>query len=212
MKRPWDFIFSPFYDQYYKQLEKSVVGHGETLLDVGCGAESPVRLFSDKIKRTVGVDADEISIEQSRRLGIHGEYHRMNMLDIGQRFQPKSFDIVLLSDVIEHLKKEEGQRLLEMAESIARKRVIIFTPNGFLEQRPRDHNIYQTHLSGWHPHEMRSRGYRIQGINGLRFLRSEYAEIAWKPEFFWGKVSLLSQCIATPFPALAFQILCVKDV
>lgn len=212
MKRPWDFIFSPFYDEYYKELEKNIVGHGETLLDVGCGAESPIRGFSFKIPTTVGVDAHAKSVERSKELGIHRDYRVMDIRKIGEQFATKSFDIVLLSDVIEHLNKEDGLRLMKDAETIARKRVIIFTPNGFLTQTPEDDNLHQTHLSGWSPKEMRSFGYRISGINGLRFLRTEYARIAWKPEAVWGKISLLSQMIANPFPSLAFQILCVKDL
>ena len=212
VRRPWDLLFSPLYDEYHKELEKCVVGHGDTLLDVGCGAESPIRTFSKKIRSTVGVDAHERSVEHSRNLGIHGSYQVMDITKISDKFSAKSFDIVLLSDVIEHLKKEDGTRLVHAAEKIAKKRVIIFTPNGYLRQTPDDDNPHQTHLSGWLPAEMERLGYRITGINGLKFLRTEHARIAWKPRFFWGKVSLLSQWIAKPFPELAFQILCVKDV
>lgn len=211
-KRFWDPFFEPFYDEYTKELEKAVAGRCESLLDVGCGAESPIAGFSSKIPLTVGVDAHAKSIEQARARGIHKQYHVMNVKEIAQKFPLKSFDIVLLSDVIEHLPKEEGLELMRSAESLAKKRVIIFTPNGFLKQIPVDDNPHQLHLSGWQPQEMKRFGYRILGINGLRFLRTEYARIAWKPRFLWGKVSLLSQLIARPFPSLAFQLLCVKDV
>ena len=184
-------VFEPFFDQLEKELEKEITGSCQTLLDVGCGSSSPIRHFSKNLSHTVGVDGHAASIERSREAGIHREYHRMNILEIGGRFKEKSFDAVLLLDVVEHLPKVEGLKLIEMAERIARKKIIIFTPNGFLRQGERDENPYQVHLSGWEVDEMEALGYRVRGMNGWKPLRTQEAKIAWRPAFFWGKVSLL---------------------
>ena len=212
LKKISAFIFGPFFDEYAKELEKEVLGSCDTLLDVGCGADSPIKRFSKKLSRSVGVDAHRPSAEQSRRSKIHTEYQEIDVLDIGAVFPEKSFDCVLMSDLIEHLPKPEALKLVAMAERLAKKKVIIFTPNGFLKQGEYDDNPYQVHVSGWDTAQMRKMGYRVRGINGWKPLRTENARIAWQPSFFWGKVSLLSQPLVAGCPEQAFHLLCVKDL
>jgi len=76
-------------------------------------------------------------------------------MEIGRNFKENSFDCVLASDVIEHFSKEEGYKLIEMMEKIARRKVIIYTPNGFLKQGEYDNNPWQVHKSGWNVKEMK---------------------------------------------------------
>ena len=74
-------------------------------------------------------------------------------------FQPKSFDTVLVLQLIEHLTRENGLKLIADAEKIARKKVILATPVGFLK--------YDFHLSGWEPEELEKLGYTVTG-HGIR--------------------------------------------
>jgi predicted TPR repeat methyltransferase len=194
---------------YYAELRKAVKGCTK-LLDVGCGSDSPVRYFADKIY-CVGVDLHEASIEESKKQGIHNDYYLMDVLEIQKKFAAKSFDCVLASDVIEHLTKEDGLKLLEMMEAIAKKRVIVFTPNGFLPQGEYDDNPWQVHKSGWEITEMEARGYRVIGINGYKSFRGEYADIRLRPKLIWRIVAELSQFLVRNHPRYAFQILCVKE-
>lgn len=71
----------------------------------------------------------------------------------------KSVDTVFAIDVIEHMEKESGFKMLREAERVARQQVIIFTPLGFFPQSYEDPNDpdrwgmdgahWQTHRSGW---------------------------------------------------------------
>ena len=73
----------------------------------------------------------------------------------------KSVDTVILFDVIEHVGKEEGQKLLEQTLRIARRQVVIFTTLGFVQQHHADGKdawgldgaAWQEHKSGWLPEE-----------------------------------------------------------
>jgi Methyltransferase domain. len=197
---------------YFLRLEQEVLSAGESLLDVGCGASSPIRFFSKKIKYAVGVDGFLPSIEQSRANQIHHDYKQANLLDIDTVFEPKSFDVVLASDVIEHFEKEDGLKLLEKMEKIARKKVIVFTPNGFQPQGEFDNNAYQMHRSGWTVEEMRMLGFKVEGMMGLKPLRGEFGEVKWKPKLFWHRVSVLTQPFVRNAPSLAYQLLCVKTL
>jgi hypothetical protein len=201
-------VFPPF----RSLLAREVVGSCDTLLDLGCGRQSPVKEFSGSLSRVVGVDRHVPYLEESLAAGIHHEYRQADVLEIGGVFEPKSFDCVVALDLIEHLPKEEGLRLIPLMERIARKKVIIFTPNGFLEQRAYDDNALQEHLSGWSPAEMRALGYRVIGVNGWRPLRGERGAIRWRPEWLWRNVAFASQAVTVSRPESAFQILCVKDL
>jgi SAM-dependent methyltransferase len=206
--RIWRRLFEPF--SYFAELERAV-GDAETVLDVGCGYPSPIKHFRRK-RRAVGVDAFEASIEKSRAEGIHDDYLKADVLEIGGKFDDRSFECVLAADVIEHLTKEDGARLLSMMEKIARRRVVVFTPNGFLHQGEAGGNPWQVHKSGWTPEEMRMRGYKVVGINGLKSLRGEFAVVKYRPEFLWQIVSDLTQILLKRFPKSAFQILCIKEI
>ena len=79
-------------------------------------------------------------------------------------FLPKSFDIVLILDVLEHLKRKESLKLLRDAEKIAKKAVIIETPLGFIPQNidiwKMGGDKYQTHRSSWDIRDFEVRGYK----------------------------------------------------
>jgi len=201
-------ITNKFIPNYSIELENAING-SKTLLDVGCGSNSPIAPFSHKF-HAIGVDAFLPSIEKSRQTNIHSEYHQIDVLDIDKSFDDKSIDCVLASDLIEHLTKEDGYKLIEKMEKIASKRIIIFTPNGFLEQGVYDNNPWQLHLSGWTVKEMQKMGYHVIGIGGWKPLRGEYAGIRYKPKFFWTMISDLSRFFVRNKPEYAFQILCIK--
>lgn len=195
----------------YPVALREVLTGSKSILDVGCGRGSPVSCMKDSA-HLVGVDAHAPSIDESKRLGLHHEYHLQNVLEIDEIFGPGSFECVAALDLIEHLKKEDGLRLLDVMERIASKRVVIFTPNGFLQQGEYDSNPWQVHLSGWTADEMRKRGYRVIGINGWRPLRGEYGYVRFKPKLLWALLSDLTEFVVRSKPEHAFQILCVKEI
>lgn len=198
--------------QYLNELDRAITADCDSLLDVGCGFHSPIHHLSRRLKYTVGVDGFAPALEESRRRGIHDESLQMSVLEIGSHFPPRSFDCVVALDLIEHLTEQDGLSLIAQMELLARKKVILFTPNGFLPQGEEYGNPLQRHLSGWTVDSMQALGYRVIGIKGFRPLRGSMAEIRWRPRRFWKAVSLLSQPLTRNRPRWAFQILCVKEV
>lgn len=203
-------IYRRIFPTYEFLLEK-IISDSKSVLDVGCGYPSPIRGFSKKFY-SVGVDVFSPSIEKSRADGIHNKYVQSDVLDIDKKFTPGSFECVLASDLIEHLTKEKGYELLKKMEAIASKKVIIFTPNGFVPQGEHDNNPWQVHLSGWSVDEMKNLGYEVIGVNGWKKLRGEYSLIKLKPKKLWQIISDLTQVITKKHPRKAFQILCLKNV
>jgi len=181
------------------------------VLDVGCGVMSPIAHHREAFAGLVGVDGHIPSILAARDARRHHAYCCINLKDVGAIFAPKSFDCVVALDVIEHFTKEDGRALLDALERIAKKRVIVFTPNGFLPQAATEDNPYQLHVSGWTADEMRGFGYDVIGIDGWRPLRGEYAEPR-RPKWLTERLSLATERWFESRPRHAFQILCVKNV
>jgi hypothetical protein len=204
-------IFGKYKNQYGQELKKYTNGI-DSLLDLGCGSNSPVSFIKNLVPYRVGVDLFEPSVIKSIELGIHNEYKLVNILEIDKVFNQNSFDMVIASDVIEHLEKSEGYKLLDLMEKIAKKRVIVLTPNGFLEQGVFDNNIYQIHKSGWEVEEFLERGYNVYGIMGNKNLRGEYSLPKIKPNFIGNRISYLTQDSTLNDPKKAFSIMCIKEV
>lgn len=210
MKKIIKSIYFFIFKEYHKYLAEQLQGM-KSVLDVGCGSNSPLALIK-KDFYSVGVDLHQASIEKSKKQAIHDDYKMISVLDIDKEFAENSFDCVIANDLIEHLSKEDGEKLIKAMEKIAKKRVVIFTPNGFLEQGIYDNNPWQKHLSGWEVDEMRSKNYKVIGFNGLKSLRGEYAKILNKPQKLWLLISDISQFFVKNKPENAFHILCVKDL
>lgn len=184
-----------------------------TVLDLGCGPNSPLQRC-ENIQFSVGVEGYKPYLEQSMRKGIHSKYILGNILK--QCFTEESFDAVMMLEVLEHLDKGDGIKLLNTIEQWASKVIIISTPNGFLPQKVIDENQYQMHRSGWSTAEIQGRGYKAYGLSGLKLLRTERVEgeehdtIKFRPKIFWLIVSALLQIIVYFIPSLAFEVLYIK--
>lgn len=159
----------------------------------------------------VGVDIYKPSADKAKEAGVYDDVYIMDAMDIGIRFPEKSFDCVMAMDFIEHLGKDDGLKLLSVMERIAKKKIILYTPNGFLEQGPEYGNPWQRHLSGWSSSEMRGLGYRVSGWGGLKSIRPKFV-ITRQPVWLWKLIQSISQLYTLRHASFAFQILCVRDL
>ena len=210
LRKSYRYTYKAFFSKYDVIIEREVKGLNN-LLDVGCGANSPVQTFNKNLY-CVGVDAFEPSLEKSKVKKIHNDYKKLDVLKVGEEFPSKSFDIVVALDLIEHLEKGDGLHLLDMIEKIASKKVIIYTPNGFLPQGDRENNPWQVHLSGWTAQEFVDRGYKVIGVNGIKSLRGAFAKVKYKPAFLWNFISDLTELFVKHNPEIAFQLLAIKTI
>ena len=68
------------------------------------------------------------------------------------------FDIITALDVIEHLTKDDGFRLIQVLERLSCGRIVFFTPLGEYLLNNGDEK-YLGHLSGWYPEDFIRLGY-----------------------------------------------------
>ena len=80
------------------------------------------------------------------------------LLDLNEHDLPmdRDFSLILLLDLLEHLKHDRGREILQQAQDIAKKAVVVFTPLLFSDNRKpyEDEGFYQgnsnvLHLSLW---------------------------------------------------------------
>lgn len=177
----------------------------QRVLEIGCGVDSPMQYLAGEY-HLEGLDIHEPSLEACKKKGFLKEAHLGSAMEIEKQFGPDAFDAVVALDLIEHLKKEDGQELMRQMEAVAAKAVIIFTPNGFVPQHCED-NPWQEHLSGWTTAEFRQRGYQVSGINGWKALRGEFARVKYPPRLLWAAVSEVTQILWTgTHPESAFSL------
>lgn len=193
---------------WWQTIRREIARSGcHSILDLGCGVQSMVRRF--KVDYSLGVDIYEPYLEESRKKGIHSEYKQADIRIVD--FPPRSFDAVFASEVVEHLEKKEGLALLDRAARWARKRVFITTPNGYLNQNIYDENPYQTHKSGWTVPELKTLGFRVYGMNGLKGILGEEGKPKYSPKFFWLGASQITNILTYYTPRIAFQLLGIKE-
>lgn len=133
----------------------------DCVLDLGCGVLQP---FAGRppVARYLGVDGHKESVQyvSRRAMAMHGL-----VPDVLSVFADKSWDVVLLLDVIEHLPKMAAEFAITAAKRIARKKVIVFTPDGYIPQEAFDYhglgtNPLQAHLCGFSEAEMQTLGFK----------------------------------------------------
>lgn len=200
-------------------LLRRAIGNAKTILDLGCGDGSLMESLSmGKKWKVTGVDIFPKSAEQAREKRVYEKVIFGDVLDVAKKLASKKqfFDVVFCSQVMEHLPREKGEKLLGIVDSLARKWVVIQTPRGYMEQPGvflKD-NPYQVHLSGWREKDFISRGYSVHGTG-------------FKPVWSysgWGRstnklvallalgVSFLASPLVYFVPSIASGLLCIKKL
>lgn len=157
----------------------SHINPNDTVLDLGCGILQEFG-YKPPVGKYLGVDAFDPYLRKIADQGVMTV--RGKLPDFCESFLDKSWDVVLLMDVIEHLTKEDGFKALDHVERIAKKCVIIDTPNGFIPQEGWDawdlpHCDLQAHLSGWTDEEFRTRGYDTVLIGNRSLQAGEHVSV-----------------------------------
>jgi SAM-dependent methyltransferase len=176
----------------WRKLERN----SKWVLDVGCGKGEPMAFLKKRAKfRAVGVDIFPPYLRMSKGTGIYEDVILGNVTRLP--LKDRQFDTVICMEVLEHLGKEDGKKLLNELERVARKQILITTPISKYEQDPYDENPYQEHKHIWQLQDLKERGYRVRGA-GLKWLMREDTNSV----FF----SILRHCVYTLGGFLSYGI------
>lgn len=206
-------LIAPF---SYMWILRTSVGKNVTILDLGCDDGALMESIYDNTWSITGVDIFKSSVQKAKSLNIYREVIIGDIENVSKKLiaKKKKYDVVFFSQVIEHISKKKGERLLELIEKLSKNKIIIGTPHGFMIQPKMflKNNKYQFHKSGWEIKEFEERGYVVHGI-GIRFLWSETGLGRLENPylvFISNILSYLCSPIAYYFPNTAAGILAVK--
>lgn len=131
-----------------------------SILDVACGLSLKSKFIPAQIR--VGIDIHEPYFDHIET-DVPYVVMKYDVRKLDEITMPKSFDLVLALDIIEHVEKDEAIKLIKDCERVARKAVILETPNGYIPQnidiQGHGGDEWQTHRCGWEVKELEDMGY-----------------------------------------------------
>jgi len=201
-----------FFKEYdYRNWLKRDLVDCESILELGCGANSPILQIGYGPK-TDAVDIWQPYVDMHNRASNYNRCHQSDILALD--IPTEYYDAVVICDVLEHLEKDEVFRsnLLEKIEKVAIKKVILFTPNGFIENDEVDGDPFQAHLSAWEPEDYTGRGYKVVGATGFRWLFGKSSRPKYHPYSVCRIIGMISKPIVFNKPAWARHSYAVKKV
>lgn len=146
-----------------------------SILDLGCGTGiTSIRLvyksiLKQYIRYLVGLDIDIKKLYKAKILLediVLGDASNLH-------FRSRSFDLIFMIEVLDHLPKLNGLRLLTDLDNLCRVGIIITCPNGYLRsQVPESHmsHVWDRHNSDWYPEELIKFGYNVITIVPKTFM------------------------------------------
>ncbi len=126
----WDnyFQYSEEQNRYFTKEFQGFSLKGKYILEIGYGEGSLLAWMRDRGAHVVGVELNERSLEEATKKGISAS----SDLESALKAKTKPFDLIVAFDVLEHLKVEEINSLLEQVKVnlSAKGCLFIRVPNG----------------------------------------------------------------------------------
>lgn len=143
---------SPYFDQRIAQVLSQWAAQGtlRTALDVGAGQGKWGGIIR-RVSPNVELEALEPWRESASRLERDEAYTRVIHRDAEALFEAwalsSKWDLVMIGDCIEHMRKSFGMDLLECLQYRSR-RIVVVWPVKYL-QGPEGGNVQEAHISSW---------------------------------------------------------------
>jgi len=153
---------------WLSEILKLIPINVKSLIDIGCGRGiigAIVRIYREP-NRLVGIDIFKPYLDFCHKMNVYDELYERDLRKTHLPFDEKEFDVATCIEVIEHVPKENGLKLLKELERIA-KIVIVSAPNVFFYQKAYDDNLFQKHVSEWRVKDFTKHGYKVLGVGNF---------------------------------------------
>lgn len=149
-------------------VERILRNPDRNVLDVGCGEGKWSDLLFEKIKRLDGIEIWRPCIE---KYGLERRYDQVYNADVTKFSNFRHYDVVILGDVLEHLRHENAVALIGRLKDEVQD-TYLTVPISFCEQNGTVYeNPYETHQYQWTHEELVQLGFeqlhRGPNPNGL---------------------------------------------
>jgi hypothetical protein len=143
-----------------------------TAIDFGCGdyrSDVAKQVLQMPFKKLTSIEGYKVDFD-NMPTGIAAEHEKIfaNVVDVLPTLKGK-YDVAFAFDVIEHLEKEEGIKLLKWMDKHVTKRIVIFVPEepvGF-HRIWNDGNVLQEHISYWNAEDFEKLGYTVERMEKI---------------------------------------------
>lgn len=152
------------------QYVSEATQNGESLLSLCCG-------IGFELSRLTTQDVTAVDIAPQYLIQVKDRCPQAktvcsDSLEYIKKQPDNSVDVISIIDGIEHMDKKSGLELIKHMKRVAKKKILLFTPqghteDGYLKNEP--HNAWgiegadehQTHKSGWTALELKDLGFQI---------------------------------------------------
>jgi SAM-dependent methyltransferase len=112
-----------------------------SVLDIGCGHGHYAKICKDHfINKMDGIEIWQPYIDEYKLNNLYKNIYNVNILD----FQFDHYDFIIMGDVLEHLSREDGTKLIKKLYPKCHEMLIVVPYN--LPQGAVDDNKYEIHL------------------------------------------------------------------
>lgn len=193
---------------------------GRRVLDLGCGFGHWGHLLrthfhSDDPKLAAfvtGVDIHQGNVDFCASTGVYDDLACADALEYLVRQPARCFDTIIATELIEHLPKDDGRRLLAETTRVAARVTIVSTPN-WEYLRPgamtmTGYNENEHHVSWWTAAELRRHGFTVRGVGhkvGMWPVRGVSRLLRTFPT-----ADLMLAALAVRHPAIALHLLAYR--
>lgn len=152
---------------------KEATQNDESLLSLCCGIG--LELNGLRTPNVTAVDAAPQYLKEVKHRCSQAKTVCSDALVFTKEQPDNSFDVISIIDGIEHLDKKTGLKLIDEMKRVAKKEILLFTPqghaeDGYLKNEPHDAwgisgaDHFQLHRSGWTALELKDLGFEILDI------------------------------------------------
>jgi hypothetical protein len=172
-----------------------------------------IRASGIRLADTMGVDIFLPGIIECRNRRVHDSYVLCDARRLP--FRPRSFDVVVCFEVVEHASKSEGKAMIEAMNCTSRRMLIISVPSIYFPhvRIPERSNQFLEHKSYWNVEEFG--GFLIRGLDGLFVLvKLSHMILRWSraAKELVRLFTFVSKPVAYLIPRLAYRKVCILRV
>ena len=184
-----------------------------SILDVGCGKYSLISRSIKQYKSTaIGLDIFGTSVREAKTNGVYQDTIVGDARHLP--FKDKEFDLVACIEVIEHVEKEDGEKILVELERTCKWLVLVTTPIGKCVQHSYGGNPFQEHKYIWSLEELRAKGFTIRGKGIKSITEGDKWQLSF-PMFmrpFQYAIYIIGTLFSYFIPAIAGSVIAWKNL
>jgi SAM-dependent methyltransferase len=159
---------------FAKKLEERL-SDGAKILDAGCGPGIPIAKYLSENFDVLGIDISAKQIELASKLVPNAKFRKMDMLDLGNEFDPGFFDGIICMYSIFHINRKKHLEILKEFYRVLKSPGYLMICMG-LEDNPEQKNEWHGGKMFW-SHYGREKNLELLKKAGYEIISEE----AWNP-------------------------------